>query len=170
MARIINYDILTSASDKTNIDSSLVTPHNYLLVEGDVRNSKLLQRVLCRYDVDTVVHFAAETHVQNSFETPLDFVKVNVEGTVTLLNECLSYGKLKRFVYISTDEVYGDSSKGSERAGQRPNKTCWRPPTLTRLRRPLRSSSSTCSTNHTIFQLLQFECATCTVHGRAETS
>ena len=112
-SRIINYDILTSASDKRNIDSSLVTPHNYLLVEGDIRNSKLLQRVLSRYGVDTVVHFAAETHVQDSFETPLDFVKVNVEGTVTLLNECLSYGKLKRFIYISTDEVYGDSSEGT---------------------------------------------------------
>ena len=68
--------------------------------------------MLCRYGVDTV---AAETHVQDSFETPLDFVKVNVEGTVlvALLNECLSYGKLKSFIYISTDEVYGDSSEGT---------------------------------------------------------
>ena len=113
-AKVINYDCLTPASNKSNVDSSCVAPGQYVLVCGDVRNSELFEQVLRNYNVDVVVHFAAETHVRNSYEDPLRFVQSNVLGTVTVLEACRSYGRLKRFVYVSTDEVYGDSEFASE--------------------------------------------------------
>ena len=88
-----------------------------MLVCGNVRNRALLDRVLRDYNVDAVVHFAAESHVDDSYKKPHEFVRCNVEGTVTLLEVCRAYGRVKRFVYVNTDEVYGDSEFGkSEKA------------------------------------------------------
>ena len=112
--KVINYDCLTSAGNKGNVDSSCVTPGKYVLVCGDICNSALFEQVLRRYNIDAVVHFAAETHVGNSYEDPLTFVRSNVQGTVTILEACRAYGRLKRFVYVSTDEVYGDSELASK--------------------------------------------------------
>ena len=112
--KVVNYDRLTAASNKRNVDCSSVTPGQYVLICGDMCNSKLLDRVLRQYKVDTLVHFAAQTHVCESFKDPLEFVRSNVQGTVTLLEACRTYGGLKRFVYVSTDEVYGDSGSSSE--------------------------------------------------------
>ena len=112
--KVINYDCLTSAGNKGNVDSSCVTPGQYVLVCGDICNSALFEQVLRRYNIDAVVHFAAETHVGNSYEDPLSFVRSNVQGTVTILEACRAYGRLKRFVYVSTDEVYGDSELASK--------------------------------------------------------
>ena len=113
-AKVINYDFLISASNQGNVDSSCVIPGQYDSVCGDICNRALFEQVLCRYNVDAVVHFAAETNVSNSYKNPLTFVRSNVQGTVTILEACLSYGRLKRFVYVSTDEVYGDSTLASE--------------------------------------------------------
>ena len=113
-SKVINYDCLSSASNKTNVDSSGVSPGQYVLICGDICNGTLLQRVLRHYNVDAVVHFAAQTNVCDSYRDPLEFVRTNVQGTVTLLEACRSYGRLKRFVYVSTDEVYGDSGLASE--------------------------------------------------------
>ena len=107
--KVINYDCLTPASNKSNVDSSCAAPGQYVLVCGDICNGTLFEQVLRRYNVDAVVHFAAETHVSDSFKDPLAFVRVNVQGTVTILEACRSYGRLKRFIHVSTDEVYGDS-------------------------------------------------------------
>ena len=113
-AKVINYDCLTSGSDKSNVDSSCVAPGQYILVCGDTCNGALLEQVLRRYNIDAVVHFAAQTHVGDSYKDPLEFVRSNVQGTVTILEACRTYGRLKRFVYVSTDEVYGDSEFASE--------------------------------------------------------
>ena len=111
IVKVINYDLLLHTSSKSHVSpppaSSRSTP--YIFVAGDIRNKKLLEQTLRQYNVDTVVHFAALTHVCDSYVEPLEYVKTNVEGTVSLLEACQSYGHLKRFVYISTDEVYGDS-------------------------------------------------------------
>jgi dTDP-glucose 4,6-dehydratase len=61
------------------------------------------------YNIDTVVHFAAQSHVQNSFDNALQYTNDNVVGTHTLLEACRKYGKISRFIHISTDEVYGES-------------------------------------------------------------
>ena len=115
--KVVNYDCLTPAGNKANVASSYVAPEQYVLICGDVRNRALLDRVLQLYNVDAVVHFAAQTHVGGSYKDPQMFVRSNVVGTVTLLEACRAYGRVKRFVYICTDEVYGDSNYGkSEQA------------------------------------------------------
>ena len=115
--KVVNYDCLTPAGNKANVASSYVAPEQYVLICGDVRNRALLDRVLQLYDVDAVVHFAAQTHVEGSYKDPQTFVRSNVVGTVTLLEACRAYGRVKRFVYVGTDEVYGDSNYGeSEKA------------------------------------------------------
>ena len=112
-AKIVNYDCLTPAGNKANVISSLAAPEQYIFIGGDICNRALLNRVLRRYDVDAVVHFAAQTHVGDSYKDPQEFVKCNTEGTVTLLEACRAYGRIKRFVFVSTDEVYGDSGRTS---------------------------------------------------------
>ena len=79
------------------------------LVEGDVGNSTLLGQLLADEGIDTVVHFAAQSHVQNSFGESLQYTRDNVVGTHNLLEAARLYGALKRFVHVSTDEVYGES-------------------------------------------------------------
>ena len=106
---VINYDLLINDSNKFHVYQSHAHSPRYTLVTGDIRNRKLLEQTLHKHSVDTVVHFAALTYVCDSFKEPVDYVRTNLEGTVTLLESCRSYGHLKRFVYVSTDEVYGDS-------------------------------------------------------------
>ena len=107
--KIVNFDRLTDVSDKANVDSSRAPSEQYVLICGDVCNRALLDRVLREHNVDAVVHFAAQTHVDDSYKDPHEFIRSNVEGTVTLLEACRTYGRIKRFVYVGTDEVYGDS-------------------------------------------------------------
>lgn len=81
--KFVNYDILTPAGNKANVVSSHVAPEQYVLICGDVRNRALLDRVLRLYDVDTVVHFAAQTYVEEAYKDPQECIRCNVEGTVT---------------------------------------------------------------------------------------
>jgi dTDP-glucose 4,6-dehydratase len=68
-----------------------------------------LNHILENYHIDTVIHFAAQSHVQNSFEDSLKYTNDNILGTHTLLESCRKYGKITKFIHISTDEVYGES-------------------------------------------------------------
>ena len=110
--KVVNYDCLTPTGNKANVISSRVAPEQYVLICGDVRNRALLDRVLELYNVDAVVHFAAVSHVDDAYKDPLGCVRCNVEGTMTLLEACRAYGRVQRFVYVNTDEVYGDSDYG----------------------------------------------------------
>ena len=112
--KVISYDLLTQASNKSYTDPNYAHSSRYALVTGDICNRKLLEQTLHKHSVDAVIHFAALTYVCDSFKEPLEYIKTNLEGTVTLLETCQSYGHLKRFVYVSTDEVYGDSIGDSE--------------------------------------------------------
>jgi dTDP-D-glucose 4,6-dehydratase len=69
----------------------------------------LLRHILSNYEIDTIIHFAAQSHVQNSFEDSLQYTNDNVLGTHTLLEAARRYGEIKKFIHISTDEVYGES-------------------------------------------------------------
>ena len=108
--KIVNYGHLTPTSKDVNVDSSQIALEQHVFICGDVCNRTMLDRVLRLYNVDAVVHFAAKTHVGDSYKDPQEFVRCNVEGTVTLLEACRAYGHLKRFVYVSTEGVYGDSA------------------------------------------------------------
>ena len=110
--RLVNLDLLTYAA-RREVFERQGKMANVETVHGDIRDAALLHEVLRKYDVEGVLHFAAESHVDNSIPDPLRFIETNVVGTATLLNECLLYwresGTLEtsRFHHVSTDEVYG---------------------------------------------------------------
>ncbi|WP_127485259.1 dTDP-glucose 4,6-dehydratase [Paenibacillus ehimensis] len=103
--RVVNYDLLTYAGQPANMAEAAALP-NYRFVRGDVADADAVRRVLDEETVDTVVHFAAESHVDRSIADPQAFVRTNVLGTGCLLEEARRAG-VSRFVHISTDEVYG---------------------------------------------------------------
>lgn len=101
--KIINLDKLTYAGNLENL-KSIENHSHYRFVEGDIGNQKLVSQLI--KEVDLIVHFAAESHVDRSIKEPAPFIKTNIEGTYILLEEALKNGK-KRFHHISTDEVFG---------------------------------------------------------------
>jgi dTDP-glucose 4,6-dehydratase len=101
--RVIVLDKLTYAGNLENLDSVEDSP-NYGFVKGDISDEKLVDKLM--EDIDVVVHFAAESHVDRSILNPTPFFTTNVIGTLNLLNSALKH-KVKRFHHISTDEVFG---------------------------------------------------------------
>lgn len=100
---VINLDALTYAGNLDNLKTIEKLP-NYTFVHGDIRDKELVNKIMT--DVDLVVHFAAESHVDRSIKNPEVFLETNVIGTQVLLEAALKH-KLKRFHHISTDEVFG---------------------------------------------------------------
>lgn len=109
--KIINLDKLTYASNLENLKTVEKNPH-YKFVKGDICDQKLVNQLI--KEVDIVVHFAAESHVDRSILDPAPFIKTNIEGTYVLLEAALKNGK-KRFHHISTDEVFGDLPLNSKK-------------------------------------------------------
>ncbi len=109
--KIMNLDKLTYAGNLDNL-KDVENNTNYQFFKGDICDSELFDKLL-KEEVDAIVNFAAETHVDRSLYDPGVFVKTNVLGTQVLLEGCLKH-KIQRFVQISTDEVYGSlGEKGS---------------------------------------------------------
>ncbi len=112
--RIVNLDALTYAGSLSNLEG-LPSPQRHIFVHGDIRDRPLIDALLRKHQIDTIVHFAAESHVDNSIASPGVFIETNVLGTFTLLEsareywlrECAWNAKACRFYHISTDEVYG---------------------------------------------------------------
>lgn len=107
--KIINLDKLTYAGNTENL-KDIETNTNYSFVRGDICDTNLVHKIM--KNADYVVHFAAESHVDRSIEEGSIFVKTNVLGTHTLLQNALEC-KIKKFIHISTDEVYGSTKSGS---------------------------------------------------------
>lgn len=101
---IINLDALTYAGNLENL-TSIQENHKYTFIKGDITYSELVNSLFDQ-GIDTVVHFAAESHVDRSILEPDIFVKTNVLGTQVLLEAARKHG-VKKFVHVSTDEVYG---------------------------------------------------------------
>ena len=106
---IINLDAMYYAANKNNIEVYIQNSPNYTLVEGNLCSSDLVNHVLKSHNIELVIHFAAQSHVQNSFSDSLQYTKDNIMGTHVLLECCRNYGKITRFIHVSTDEVYGES-------------------------------------------------------------
>ena len=102
-------DLLTYAGDEENL-KPIASDKRYKFVKGDIRDLELAKKLM--QDSDQVVHFAAESHVDRSIEGGSEFVSTNVMGTQVLLDAAKS-SNIKRFVHVSTDEVYGSISEGS---------------------------------------------------------
>jgi len=107
--KLIVLDLLTYAGDKDNL-KLIANDSRYQFVQGDIRDLNLAQKLM--NEVEFVVHFAAESHVDRSIEGGSEFVSTNVMGTQVLLDAARS-SKIKRFLHVSTDEVYGSISQGS---------------------------------------------------------
>jgi len=111
---IVNIDALTYAGNLANLKDLENNPR-YSFVQGDITNFNLIDSLLS--DIDIIVHFAAESHVDRSIINSADFVRTNVEGTRVLLDGAKRHGNI-RFHHVSTDEVFGalamDDSKFSE--------------------------------------------------------
>jgi dTDP-glucose 4,6-dehydratase len=106
---IINMDAMYYCANENNVDKEVRTSNRYRLVKGSICSSDLVKHVLDTHKINYVVHFAAQSHVQTSFEDALQYTKDNVLGTHTLLECCRLYENVKRFIHVSTDEVYGES-------------------------------------------------------------
>ena len=100
--KIINVDCITYAADINNIPICKVENHVI-----NITNSDAMYALLMNNKITHVVHFAAESHVDNSISSPNEFITTNINGTFSLLEASKKYGKLERFHHISTDEVYG---------------------------------------------------------------
>jgi len=119
--KIINLDKLTYAGSRDNLTEVKGDHPRYSFEEGDICDRTLVERLFSEYDIRGVIHFAAESHVDNSIKKPDIFIKTNVEGTFTLLDVAKNYWMNAphacrkkyhgaRFHHISTDEVYGSLS------------------------------------------------------------
>ena len=108
--QIVNLDKLTYAGNLDNLKSIEKNP-NYQFIKGDIADPKIVAKAI--KNVDIVVHFAAETHVDRSITGPAEFVLTNVVGTQVLLDASVK-AKIKRFHHISTDEVYGQLALDSQ--------------------------------------------------------
>ena len=107
--KLVNLDAMYYCADKNNVDEKIQKSANYILVEGNLCDEVLIKEILFQYQVTHVIHFAAQSHVQNSFEDSLSFTKDNVLGTHILLECVRKYNRVKKFIHVSTDEVYGES-------------------------------------------------------------
>lgn len=121
--RVLNLDLLTYAGNLANL-KKCEQDKRYCFVRGDIRDRALLKQLFNEYEIDTVVHFAAESHVDRSITEPEIFLTTNVLGTQALLDAAKDFWKLEpdnkysqeykvgvRFLQVSTDEVYGALGK-----------------------------------------------------------
>lgn len=116
---IVNLDLLTYAGSLENL-KNLPHPENHHFIHGDIGDTSLMEKTLRDFNIDTIVHFAAESHVDRSLKGPSAFIQTNIVGTFSLLesarkvwqeNLILDPAKV-RFHHISTDEVFGSLSPG----------------------------------------------------------
>lgn len=118
---IINVDALTYAGNLENL-RAIENRSNYTFIKADITDKEAIRRIFAENDIDRVVHFAAESHVDRSIRNPEIFVQTNVLGTAVMLNSAKeawekpdgSFQEGKRFLHVSTDEVYGSLEKEDE--------------------------------------------------------
>jgi dTDP-glucose 4,6-dehydratase len=106
---LVNLDAMYYCASENNVSESIRENNNYVFINGNICDENLIGTILKKYNITHVIHFAAQSHVQNSFEDSIKFTNDNVLGTHTLLESCRKYKKIQKFIHVSTDEVYGES-------------------------------------------------------------
>jgi dTDP-glucose 4,6-dehydratase len=104
--RIVNIDCMNYCSSSKNVKHP--EGIRYVFIKGNITDKDFVSYILINYQINVLVHFAAQSHVDNSFDNSLQFTMDNVYGTHVLLQCSKEYGKLDRFIHFSTDEVYGE--------------------------------------------------------------
>jgi len=107
-SKIINLDAMYYCASETNVLPEIRSSDRYIFVKGNLQSKDFVDLVLKTWDITHVIHFAAQSHVQNSFDDSVNYTLDNIVGTHTLL-ECCRYKKIVKFIHVSTDEVYGES-------------------------------------------------------------
>ena len=107
--KIINLDILYYCADIYNIKNNIRESNRYKFIKGDLNNYDLIVKLLTKYNITHIVHFAAQSHVDNSFNNSLQYTYDNVKGTHTLLEAIKNTNKNIIMLHFSTDEVYGET-------------------------------------------------------------
>lgn len=108
--KLVNLDAMYYCAHEHNVDASIRSHPNYVFVQGNICSADLVAHVLREQQITHIVHFAAQSHVQNSFEDSIKFTHDNILGTHTLLEGARKYGRaIQKFIHVSTDEVYGES-------------------------------------------------------------
>jgi dTDP-glucose 4,6-dehydratase len=104
----VNLDKMDYCSSESNVE--IEDKSKYTFYKGNINDTDLTSKILREHKIDTIIHFAAQTHVDNSFGNSVHFTEDNVLGTHNLLEAVKAYGGVKKFIHISTDEVYGEVS------------------------------------------------------------
>lgn len=107
---IFNIDAMYYCSSEKNIDENIRKDKRYKFIKGNTSSYDLIYFILTEYNIDIIINFAANSHVDLSFNESLRYTNDNIIGTHTLLEACKNYGKINRIIHISTDEVYGESN------------------------------------------------------------
>jgi len=108
--KVINFDALYYCGDLLNVDEEIRNSENYQFIKGNLQEFDLLNYIFDTNEISHIIHFAAQSHVDNSFTNSLQYTKDNVFGTHNLLEVArLHQESLKLFIHVSTDEVYGES-------------------------------------------------------------
>ena len=110
--KLVNIDALYYCASKDNVNQCSQRDLRYYFVKGNLCSDDLVSHVLEQHSITHVIHFAAQSHVQNSFDDSMQYTRDNIVGTHTLLECCRLYGKIEKFIHVSTDEVYGESVDG----------------------------------------------------------
>ena len=107
--QVINFDAMYYCASVENVDKKWRNSKRYTFIKGNLCSMDLVTHVLDTHKPTHIVHFAAQSHVQNSFTDSLQYTQDNIVGTHTLLEATRLYGKVQKFIHVSTDEVYGES-------------------------------------------------------------
>ena len=113
---VVVVDRLDYSARRANWLPATITYGRFAFVQADIGDKAAMCDVLRRHQIDTVLHFAAQTHVDHSFTNSADFIRDNILGTHNLLQACREHGGIRRFVHVSTDEVYGEVPRGQTAA------------------------------------------------------
>jgi len=108
-AMIYNLDAMYYCASEENIEEDIRKSTRYKLIKGNLCSYDLVNHIINDYNIEYIIHFAAQSHVQNSFDDSLQYTKDNIVGTHNLLEVVRKYGKVKKIIHVSTDEVYGES-------------------------------------------------------------
>lgn len=106
---VVNLDCLTYAGNLENLADCAQNPR-HIFAHGDIRDAETVSKLLKQHNIEGIINFAAESHVDRSIEGPEIFVDTNIKGTLNLL-QCAKSSGVKRFLQVSTDEVYGSLGK-----------------------------------------------------------
>ena len=106
---IVNLDAIYYCASEYNVKYEIRNSNNYILIKGNINDKMLVKNIIENYKINYIIHFAAQSHVDNSFNNSLEYTEDNVKGTHTLLEIIRKTNPQIVFLHFSTDEVYGES-------------------------------------------------------------